>query len=127
MLCFAPGIPDFPEDDILSLDQTLDVAIDPRFHRFPNYGNQNTSMECRVVGDDDATTYKWTFNSRQLQSNTDVSSVDGNSLLTLVDPNATSTGWYTCFADKLDSSTGFETAYVEVDGESVFRCLKSGL
>ena len=126
MLYFTPGIPDFPEDELLPLDQTLDVTIDPRFHRFPNNGNQNTALVCSVVGDDDAT-YQWTFNSHQLQSNTDVSSIDGDSMLTLQNPNDTATGWYTCFADKLDSTTGFETAYVEVYGESVFKCLKYGL
>ena len=61
----------------------------------------------------------------------DVSSGDdGGSLLTLVNPKSTNTGTYSCFAvrmarDYMDE-TGFETAYVEVNGEC-FKALKGGL
>ena len=60
----------------------------------------------------------------------DVSSGDGSfSLLTLINPKWTDSGWYSCFAVKVDVSqgatpvytneTGFDTIYQEVIGESL--------
>ena len=130
MFCSAPGILEY-ERDIALVNSTLEVTIDPRLHRFPNYGNQNTTLGCRVDGDV-FFAYQWTFSGRHVRSNMRVSQGNGEfSVLTLVNPKSAYTGWYTCFAATLEPSSdrtyyateaGFETAYVEVYGEPSNVC-----
>lgn len=126
-LPFFLGIPEF-EGAILSLDDYLNVSINPSFVSIPIRDDQNISLECKVDGFD--ASHRWTFKGRELESNSVISSSgDSSSFLTLIDPQMTNTGWYTCFAVRADNSqgtpqlfpmdTGLATAYVEVYRESL--------